>query len=459
MSGESAQTKSNYRDKAFLNIIKINEESMLHGSLDTITGLPSRQVFDERLSKILAYSKKYDKIFSLMVLNIDEFNVINHIYGSVFGNKLLAEAANRIHSVIRQIDTVSRYAGDNFLFILPELLAPEIAMLVAQRVQDSIIQPFNIEGTKLFITACLGITIFNPNKDDNQSMIKKAEHALARAKQAGRNTYRLDQTASEAEEVKIASLKKYIEAGDIFEKLTMLYQPYIDVNRGSANILQAIPYLQHPEHNMKGYDEISVAMEAAGKSIEFGEWQIIKVLETIKHWIKNEFVPEQVLININIQQLENAEFMQKIIEILDASDQLKSKLVFDVSGNAIKSHHQSFSTILQNLQNKGVKLSTSMMLLGRISLHNIMECPINFLKIDEDIVSSIIVNIENEAIIASIIAASKTTNITVIADGVEFENQKNKLLELGCSIMKGKLFVSPVPANEIFDFEISKKHA
>ena len=133
-NSSAGKDKSSYREEAFAEIIKINDESDKNGVLDSLTGLPGRQIYDERLRKTIVHSHAYKQIFSVMILNIDGFTNINNVYGNVYGNKLLGEVANRLRTVLRQIDTVSRYAGDSFFFILPELNNPDVAMLVAQRI-------------------------------------------------------------------------------------------------------------------------------------------------------------------------------------------------------------------------------------------------------------------------------------------------------------------------------------
>ncbi len=453
----SGKKRSTYRDEAFAEIIKINEDTAGQGMIDSLTGLPSRQVFDERLRKVQAYSRQYNQIFSVMVLNLDEFNNINQVYGSVFGNKLLAETANRVRTVLRQIDTVSRYAGDNFCFILPELSNPEVAVLVAQRIQDSIIQPFIIDGTKLFVTACIGIAISDAKSVNALEFINKAQDALMKAKLSGRNTYRIYNQVELISNDREAKLRTCFDDSDFIENLVMYYQPYVDVTRRNALCsIQAIPYFNHPEIGFIPFQEFSRAVEAAGKVVEMGEWQIKQSIKQLQHWQIAGFNPEHMMISVTINQLQHPDFITRISEILGNSGVDKNQVIFDIVESNIKENSQSFKNILEKIQALGIKVSMSVLALGRMALHNIFEFPINYLKIDEKLVKGLMMNMDNDAIIVSLIALSNNTNIKVIADAVDVETQKNKLIELGCTLMKGKLFSPAAPGNEIFDQAMSR---
>jgi diguanylate cyclase (GGDEF)-like protein len=453
----SGKKRSTYRDEAFAEIIKINEDTASQGVIDSLTGLPGRQVFDERLRKVQAYSRQYNQIFSVMVLNLDEFNNINQVYGSVFGNKLIAETANRVRTVLRQIDTVSRYAGDNFCFILPELSNPEVAVLVAQRIQDSIIQPFIIDGTKLFVTACIGIAISDAKSVNALEFINKAQDALMKAKLSGRNTYRIYNQVELISNDREAKLRTCFDDSDFIENLVMYYQPYVDVaRRNSLCSVQAIPYFNHPEIGFIPFQEFSRAVEAGGRVVEMGEWQIKQSIKQLQHWQVAGFNPEHMMISVTINQLQHPDFITRISEILGNSGVDKNQVIFDIIESNIKENSQSFKNTLEKIQALGIKVSMSVLALGRMALHNIFEFPINYLKIDEKLVKGLMMNMDNDAIIVSLIALSNNTNIKVIADAVDVETQKNKLIELGCTLMKGKLFSPPAPGNEIFDQAMSR---
>lgn len=457
VKSSSSKKRASYREEAFAEIIKINEDTSGQGMLDPLTGLPSRQIFDERLRKIQAYSRQYNQIFSVMVLNLDEFNNINQVYGSLFVNKLIAETANRVRTVLRQIDTVSRYAGDNFCFILPELSNPEVAILVAQRIQDSIIQPFNIDGTKIFITACIGIAISDAKSVDALEFINNAQDALTKAKLSGRNTYRIYNQVELIKNERDAQLREAFEDADFIDKLVMYYQPYVDVTkRNVACAVQAIPHFNHPEFGLIPYQEFGRAVEEGGKVVELGEWQIKTTIKQFQHWQTVGYNPEHMIISVTINQLKNPDFITRVSEIFGNTGVNKNQIIFDITESNIKENSQSFKDTLQKIQALGIKVAISVLALGRMALHNIFEFPINYLKIDEKLVKGLIINVDNDAIIVSLIALSNNTNIKVIADSVDFEAQKNKLVELGCVIMKGNLFSPSAPGNEIYDQAMSR---
>ncbi len=452
-----SKSRASYREEAFAEIIKINDESAQAGLLDPLTGLPGRQIYDERLSRTLTHSKTYNQIFSVMILNIDEFKTINHVYGNVFGNKLLAEAANRLRSVLRQIDTVSRYAGDSYFFILPELSNPEVAILVAQRIQDSIIKPFNIEDHRIFVTASIGIAIYSP-QDVSETLLKNAEDALTKAKLAGRNTYRIHNVSEHEHNPLNSVLMTYFLSDTFLEKMVMHYQPYLDINQNKTCAVQAIPYFNHPEKGLIAFQDFHKVAEECGKTLQLGQWALQKAIDQHKHWEMNGFKAGNMMVSVSITQLENSEFIAGATNLLNMAGVDKHHIIFDIEEFNIKANSQTFRKVLELAQTAGINISVSILALGRLALHNIFDFPINYLKIDDKLVKGLIMNVDNEAIIGSLVAIANNANIRVIAEGVDFETQKNKLIELGCTMMKGKLFSSAMPANELFDVEISKLH-
>lgn len=448
--------KPRYREDAFKDIIKINEETLTNDVVDVLTGLPGRECFDERLRRILLHSEQFSQIFSIMILNIDSFNSLNQSYGSVFGNELLLEVAKRVRKVLRQIDTVSRYAGDSFYIILPELSDPEVAVLVAQRIQDALIQPFSIEKERLFITVSMGISIFAPGVDDAARLVYKANDALTQAKQAGRNTYRIYQNPDKETEHEQSELAIFLGEKPMAECMQMLYRPYLDIYQESAKILQAVPYVKHPELGLVEYNEFYHALEACGRTVDFGQWQIMKIFEDLAIWKKEAYYPENIILKMTLKQLENTRQMLKIQELIEATPEHKNKLVFDIANETLD-HQQPFGQIINALQFQDIRLSISMMALGRLALHSLQEFPVNFLKIDEKLVKNLTLNLENEMIISAMISVANNTNVTVIAEGVTLETQKLKLKELGCSLMSGDLFITPQPP-EALTHIVAEKH-
>lgn len=457
-SGQKGITKSSYREEAFAEIIKINEDSIKQGMVDPLTGLPGRQIYDERLSMILKHSREYNQIFSVMILNIDEFNNINRIYGGVFGNKLLAEAANRLRMVLRQVDTVSRYAGDSFFFILPELSNPEVAVLVAQRIQDSIIKPFVIDNHKIFVTASIGIAIYSRDNDKTETIIKDAEDALTKAKLAGRNTYRIHNQPEAGLDQHDSLLHQHFKSHDFLKKLVMYYQPYIDVTTGKTHTIQAIPFYNDPETGLVPIEEINLALENSGKNVEFCKWQLEQAITQFKHWETNGYQPPNMMLTITISQLEDTQFIHKVSEILQQTGFDSGQIIFDISESSFNANNASFKAALDTAEIMGIQLSIGIMALGRLALHNISEFPINYLKIDDNLVKDLMADMNNESIITSLIGLAYHSRIEVMASGVDHDNQKVCIQALGCTVMKGKLFLMPVTANEMFDAEVSKLH-
>jgi diguanylate cyclase (GGDEF)-like protein len=458
-SSESPSTsrRASYREEAFSEIMKINDESKKLGAMDSLTGLPGRQIYDERLKRILTHSREFNQIFSVMILNLDQFTSINQIYGDDFANKLLAEAANRLRTVLRQIDTVSRYAGDNFFFILPELSNPEVAVLVAQRIQDSIIQAFNIEGHRIFVTACIGVSICELSCSDPNEIVKNAKDALMKAKLSGRNTYRIYDNGEFGKDEKQDTLTADFHDPSFLSKMSMYYQPYVDLYYPDKKLIQAIPYYNHPENGLIAFNDFFNEADEAGKMLQIGEWQLAQVTEQLKRWQGQSYNPNKLLITIPSSLLENELFIGKVTDIISQSVVNKNQVIFDIAESNAKINNLALRKVLERIQDLGISVAISILAVGRLALHNVSEFPINYLKIDDKLVKGLMLNPDNEAIVVALIAIANNKEITIMAESVDFENQKNKLLELGCSVMKGKLFSVPMLGDDVAARGLEKK--
>lgn len=452
--------QSHSREASFAEIMKINDNSSQHGIFDPITGLPDRQIFDERLQKTLMHSKQYNQIFSVMVLNIDEFENISNIYGDVFANKLLAETANRLRTVLRQIDTLSRYVGNNFFFILPELSSSEIAISVAQRIQDSMAIQFSIDDNQIFVTASIGIAIFDPDSDTVSSIIKKAEDALTDAKLAGRNTYRIFHSSERTAKPYHYLLNSHFDESSYLKKMVLQYQAYYDIYNNRSCSIHANILFNDEESGLIPFQEFCDVAEENDKAHEICIWQLRKVIEQVHVWETNGFKPDNILITVPFKQIVDAKFINDVNKVFDETYCSKSKIIFDIIEPNYSCNKNSVQQAFMKLLHDGIQLCMSVLVLGRLPLKNITELPITYLKLDKGLVSDLFANTSNEPIVTSLIALINNSSIEIIAEGIDMEYQKKKLLKLGCSKMRGKLFTSPASASEIFESQqVSKKES
>lgn len=424
-------------------------ETTTNLTLDSVTGLPDTQVFTDRLLQAVNQSKRHKMSFAVMRLDLNELPAINDELGYEIGDKILVETASRLKNVVRQVDTVSRYIGSNFVFLLPLLSKPETAAYVAQRAQDSIMQPYVIDGKEISMTASIGISIYPSDGEDSTVLLKNAESALQQSKTDQKNTYQFFQKELQVLGQRELSLTSTLRSDNITEQLLVRYQPHIDIETDAIFCVQAILYLQHPEFGLIAFNDFYKLAENTGKITEVGEWLLEASITQFKKWEDEGFKPPLMSISVSLKQIENPRYLYKLSEVLKVTGFDPTKIVFEISENILIDNSAAVDTGFAMLTRLGIKTSIGIFALSHFALSKISKIPIDYLKIDGRLIQDVVSHHENEDILGLIISLAKDSKIMVIADGVEHKKQKVLLKQLGCTIMQGKLFGGPEPANQM----------
>lgn len=418
-------------------------------TLDSVTGLPDTQVFTDRLNQAVNQSKRHKMSFAVMRLDLNELSLINDEAGYDIGDKILVETAKRMKLVIRQVDTVTRYIGSNFVFLLPLLTKPETAAYVAQRAQDSMIKPYEIDGKQFSVTASIGIAIFPSDGEDATSLLKNAEIALQKSKTDGKNAYQFFQKELQMLGQRELSLTSTLRGPGVTDLLLVRYQPHIDVQTNTIACVQAVLYLQHPEYGLIAFPDFYKLAENAGKITDVGEWLLTTAIRQFKQWETENFKPPLISMSVSLKQIENPRFLYRLSELLQETEFDPNRIVLEVSENLLTNNSVAVDNGFSMLNRMGIKLSVGVFALGQFALSKISQIPINYLKIDGRLIQDVLNHHENENILGLIINLAKDSQITVIAEGVEHKNQEVLLKQLGCTIMQGGLFASPQPADAV----------
>lgn len=417
--------------------------------LDALTGLPETQVFTDRLVQAVNQSRRHKMSFAVMRLDINELSAINDQQGYEVGDKILLETAERLKKVIRQVDTVCRYIGSNFVFLLPLLSKPETAAYVAQRAQDSIMKPYNINGKEISLTASIGIAIFPSDGQDSTNLLKNAEAALQQSKNDGKNAYQFFQKELQILGHRELTLSSSLRSSTVTEQLKVFYQPHIDLETNSIFCIQAILYLKHPEFGLIPFKDFFKLAENTGKIVEVGEWLLSESITQFKKWENEGFKPRYMSISVSLKQIEDPRFLLKLSQVLQETNFDAHKLVFEISENILVENSAAVDSGFSMLTRLGIKLSIGVYALGHFALNKISTIPLDFLKIDGRLIQDVASHNENKNILGLIISLANDSEIIVIADGIELEKQMKLLKHLGCTIMQGKLFGNPEEQNAV----------
>jgi diguanylate cyclase (GGDEF)-like protein len=444
-AGAEKYTKLNNQ---FDELKKIFANNILN---DSVTGLPGRHVFDDRLQQTINESRRYQFNFAVMFLDIDEFRVINDVLGYEIGDGLLKEVGERLQSCIRQVDTICRYRGDEFVFILPKLAKGEAAAYVAQRFLDAISQPFVIQQNELFITASIGISVYPTDGESGKTLLKKADASLHQAKIRGHNIYQFYRQEMYASGRRELMLNSHLRNDGVYQELAIYYQPLLDTESKKIICMEAILRWHHPDLGLIEPEEFLHLAENNGRILPIGDWVLLHACKQFRAWKDKGFLLQAISVNVSLRQLENPHFVHKLSQIVAETGMQPQSLVLEISEAVLLPKLELVEKTLNMLSRLGVLLSIDNFGVGYLALQHLRSFPVNYLKMDRSLIQDIDANKESAEIVKMIIALANSLQLILIADEIENAKQKELLRQMGCYIMQGHLFSYPRLSHEFTD--------
>lgn len=416
---------------------------------DALTGLPNRRLLQDRIQQVLAHDSRIHSQMAVLFIDLDHFKIINDSLGHDIGDLLLKEVATRLSACVREEDTVARQGGDEFIIVLHSITDSSNAITIAQNIIEKISQSFNIKSEELYIGCSIGIAVFPDNGEDSETLLKNSDLAMYHAKQSGRNNYKffnpeMNQLAEERHMLGI-DLRYAIERNE----LVLNYQPIITMPGSEQRSLEALLRWQHPKHGLIPPLKFIGLAEETGLIIPIGNWVIKAVCLQIKTWQEQGYKVPRIAINLSAKQFQDENLVDNITEILNQTAVPAGSIKLEITETMLIDNIEKVVQTLSRLNEMGIKISIDDFGTGYSSLSYLKRFPISNLKIDRSFVKDINTNTSDSAIVAAIIAMSKSLGISVIAEGVETKEQLELLQEHGCHHFQGYYFGRPVSAEEI----------
>ncbi|MCH8020275.1 EAL domain-containing protein [candidate division KSB1 bacterium] len=424
---------------------------------DALTILPNRHLLHDRLQQALAQSKRSGKLAALLFLDLDGFKRINDTLGHGIGDLLLKSVAKRLKTTVRQVDTVARLGGDEFTIVLLEINHAQDAKDVAQKILKVISQPYKIEEHELFVTASVGISIYPDDGSDIESLIRKADIAMYRAKGQGKNNYQVYNLSMDAKFFERLTLENSLRKAVENEELVAYYQPQVDLRTGEITGVEALVRWQHQKFGLVPPDKFIPLAEETGVILEIDEWMMKTACRQIKNWEREGIANIRVAVNLSTRQFRQKNLTEKVAQILNDSAVQPENLCLEITENEVMHNIETTVEILQALKKMGVLLSLDDFGTGYSSLSYLKRFPIDILKIDRTFVNGIPSDRDDTAISTAIVVLAHSMELQVIAEGVEEPEQIAFLQSLQCDEIQGFYFSRPLNAETVTDLLKVKK--
>ncbi len=426
---------------------------------DQLTGLPNRTYFQEHLSGAIARSDRAGSCGALFFMDLDNFKSINDTLGHPIGDALLLEMSRRLKAFVREGELVSRIGGDEFTLVVENLDSAEDAAVVAQRVLKEFETPFACDGQELDMGCSIGISVFPIDGSDRDQIIRQADTAMYSAKQAGRNTFKFYTSQLTHKAVQNfnmeAQLRRAIERDELF----LNYQPQVDMKRNTLLGAEVLIRWHNEQYGNVSPAEFIPIAEASGQIEEIGEWVLDRTCLQMSHWRHYAEIPCLVSVNVSRKQLVRSDFCKRIADTLGRYELRGDQLEIEVTESAIASSESIAIRNLNGLRELGCKVAIDDFGTGYSSLSSLKKFPLDRLKIDRSFVQDLGQDPNADAIIAAIIAMSKTLGLGVIAEGVETQQQVKALLKRGCREAQGYFYSKPLLAPEFREFVLKSAKA
>lgn len=419
---------------------------------DSLTGLPNRALFIERLNQAIKRSNRDEHHrFAVLILDVDRFKGINDSLGHIIGDKLLQEIASRLASSIRNVDTVARLGGDEFAILLEGFHSAQEVTQVVMRCKTSLEEPFLISEQTILTSASIGIVLRNSPEESPEDLLRNADIAMYRAKETGGNLFKFFNPAMFNAALQALSLEAELRQAMAQENFSLYYQPIVSSQDGSLCGLEALVRWEHPTQGVISPSQFIPMAEETGLIVPLGEWVLHEACRQLKEWITlyPQWTSLYVSVNLSARQLGLRGLPAIVQSALDTSGIQPSSLKLEITESAMMRNIKLCQEVLTRLKELELQLVIDDFGTGYSSLSYLHQFPIDYLKIDQSFVSGSSKGLSKPEIVSTIMALANSMGIKAVAEGVENMNQTLQLRRLACPLLQGFLFSPPVCGKDV----------
>lgn len=413
---------------------------------DSLTGLGNRILFKERLHMALAHAERSGKIVALMILDLDNFKDVNDTLGHDVGDQLLQRVATILKESSRQVDTIIRLGGDEFAIIADDLDRIDGVLVHANRILEALSEPQIINGHEVHPGVSIGITSYPQDARDPEVLLKNADLALYRAKAEGRGNIQLYRHELHLKVIERNAIERDLRTAIAEDQFVLYYQLKVDIETGGIVGAEALIRWRHPERGMIPPDVFIPVAEKNGSICKLTDWVLAEACAEIRRVMDMGLPPVSVAVNVSALDLRRPDFTDQVAATLVRAGVSPKYLEIEVTESTVMHDVDQVIGTLRRLRALGVSISIDDFGTGYSSLAYLKQFPVQTLKIDRSFVSDMTADLNSHAIPQLIVDLARNLGVSVIAEGVETEEQRELLLSMGCGQAQGYLFSPPVPS-------------
>jgi diguanylate cyclase (GGDEF)-like protein len=427
---------------------------------DRVTGLANRRLFMDRLTRAVNAAERKTNQSAVLLINVDRFKKINDSLGHTVGDELLQAIAHRLDGLVRSNDVVNqadalvacglvaRIGGDEFTVLLSDVQDVEVASRIAERVLKGLARSFRIRGQELFITASIGIAVFPEHGKDKENLLKHADVALSHAKRKGRNCFQAYSKAMDRTDENRLTLESELHRAIERQEFVLHYQPKVDVRTGIVAGAETLVRWNHPERGMVPPGQFITLAEESGLIGAIGDWVLKEACRQNAAWHSTGLRGLALAVNVSGHQFRDRHLVGRVRQVLMETGLPANCLTLELTEGVMIEDAKENIDVLHALKDSGVNLSVDDFGTGYSSLSYLEQFPLDELKVDRSFISKIDPNSGEAPIVSAIIAMAHSLRFSLVAEGVETEEQLSFLRRNRCEFYQGYLFSKPLPADD-----------
>ena len=416
---------------------------------DLLTHLPNRALLKDRLNLAITQAQRNKRKLAAMFLDLDRFKLVNDTLGHSMGDRLLKAVANRLQSCLRSGDTLSRFGGDEFTLLLPEVRTRDDVVVIAEKILDRLNQPFVIDGHELFVGASIGIAMYPEAGDSGEALIQNADIAMYHVKGRGKNGYQFFSEEMNNQFSSRLNLERELRNGLIQGEFEVFYQPQVSLQTGAITGVEALARWRHGVRGLIEPREFLPLAEETGLVTQIDEFVQQQAFNDVAAWQRAGLGDIRVSVNLTAMQMEQEDFVERFVAALEASGLPAQFVKLEITENTLMQDIEVIIPKLKAIRSLGAHIAIDDFGTGYSSLSYLHQFPINTLKIDRSFVGDIRAEQGGASIIDAIVAMARGLQLDLVAEGVENRTQLKYLQEQGCEEVQGYIFSPAVPATDM----------